>query len=207
MSSGCSKQLETSNIMCTTNYDQTFNVIRRQIKTKSWKKKGENEENLYHFIPFSDWIQLFLCGAARFTSIRHPIWPSIAEHSTQWTWIEVNSALQAINTKVIGSVILGLMKTSVSKCKKKTQRKDQKQWGEVWSLLGFLPLPLLWPGATEQCVRDEHEGASSSSNSSVRQGPPCHWHSTSKTSRCYTSSLPSHFISKDTQEGGDILRW
>lgn len=24
--------------------------------------------------------------------------------------------------------------------------------------------PLLWPGATEQCVRDEHEGASSGSS-------------------------------------------
>lgn len=55
--------------------------------------------------------------------------------------------------------------------------KDQQRHWDVWLLPGFPPSAFLWPGATEQCVCDEHEGASSSS---MRQGPPCHWHGTSK---------------------------
>lgn len=99
----------------------------------------------------------------------HSIWPGITDQWVQWNWTEVTSLLHTIKSHC---------HFRINENKDiKTQCKDQQQCGEVWLLPGFPPSAFLWPGATEQCVCDEHEGASSSS---VRQGPPCHWHGTSK---------------------------
>lgn len=94
----------------------------------------------------------------------------------------MNYSCQCIAYNYYTSHLLWLFRIDEKRSKTlKALYKDQQHWEEVWLLPGFSPSsPLLWPGATKQCVCDEHEGASTISSSSIKQGPPCHWHGTSK---------------------------
>lgn len=99
--------------------------------------------------------------------------------SEQWIWIIAASVLHTIITQVICSDFLELMKKGLKLLKRSTKTNSTEKKFDYYQ--GFSPSsPLLWPGATKQCVCDEHEGASTISSSSIKQGPPCHWHGTSK---------------------------
>lgn len=66
----------------------------------------------------------------------------------------------------------------------------------------FPPSSFLWPGATEQCVSDEHEGASSK-----RRGPPCHWHGSSKPAAATLHHWRNTSLARTPRRGRHIQTW